>query len=90
MTRIEPMASPHTIVNVAANGRVVIPADLREKLGVRGGGTMIARLVDGALVLEPREVAIRRARELVAKHVPKDADLIGELIAERRAEAQRE
>jgi AbrB family looped-hinge helix DNA binding protein len=84
------MASPHTVVNVAANGRVVIPADLREKLGVRGGGKMIARLVEGALVLEPRDVAIRRARQLVAKYVPKDANLIDELIAERRAEAQRE
>ncbi len=84
------MASRPMVVNVAANGRVVIPAELREKLGVRGGGKMIARLVDGALVLEPREVAIRRARKLVAKYVPKDADIIGELIAERRAEALRE
>ena len=84
------MASQHTVVNVAANGRVVIPADLREKLGVRGGGKMIARLVNGALVLEPRDVAIRRARQLVAKYVPKDADLVAELIAERRAEAQRD
>ena len=84
------MASQHTVVNVAANGRVVIPADFREKLGVRGGGKMIARLVNGALVLEPRDVAIRRARQLVAKYVPKDADLVAELIAERRAEAQRD
>ncbi len=90
MTKVERMASQHTVVNVAANGRVVIPADLREKLGVRGGGKMIARFVDGALVLEPRDVAIRRARQLVAKYIPKDADLIGELIVERRAEAQRE
>jgi AbrB family looped-hinge helix DNA binding protein len=90
MAKIRQMASPHTILHIAANGRVVIPSDLREKLGVRGGGKMIARLVDGALVLEPRDVAIRRARRLVAKYVPKDTNLIGELIAERRAEAQRE
>jgi len=43
----------------------------------------LLNLRPGALVLESRDVAIRRARELVAKYVPKDADLIGELIAER-------
>lgn len=69
---------------VPANGRVVIPAAARAALGVTGGGKLVARLVDGALVIEPVEVAVRRAQALIARYVPAGTNLADELIAERR------
>jgi AbrB family looped-hinge helix DNA binding protein len=77
-------------LTIAPNGRVVIPANMRAELGFQHGGKVIARVVDGTVVLEPIEAAIRRAQEMVRKYVPDDVDLVAELIAERRAAAELE
>jgi len=77
-------------VTVAANGRVVIPAEVRESLGMKGGDKLLARVEDGALILEPIHVSIRKAQELVAKYIPPGVSMVDELIAERRAAAERE
>lgn len=70
-------------LTIAPNGRVVIPANMRAQLGLQGGGKVLARLVDGTLVFEPIDVAVRRAQAMVARYVPSDAGLADELIAER-------
>jgi len=72
-------------LTVASNGRVVIPAPMRAELGVIDGGQLGARLVDGTLILEPIDAAIKRAQAMVARYVPPDAGLAQELIAERHA-----
>ncbi len=77
-------------LTIAPNGRVVIPASMRAELGFQHGGRVIARVVDGTVVLEPIEAAIRRAQAMVRKYVPDDVDLVAELIAERRAAAELE
>jgi len=76
-------------VNIAPNGRVVIPAGMRAALGMTGGGRMVARLVEGAVVLEPIEAAVRRAQAMVGRYV-RDGAVVDELIAERHAAADRE
>jgi AbrB family looped-hinge helix DNA binding protein len=75
---------------LASNGRIVIPAAMRAALGCQDGGKLVARLVDGTLVLEPIDVAIRRAQALVRQYIPDGSGLIDELIAERRAAAESE
>lgn len=51
---------------VEANGRIVIPAVLREALGLRAGDE-ITLLIDGDdLVLRSRRAAVRRVRERLA------------------------
>jgi AbrB family looped-hinge helix DNA binding protein len=77
-------------VNVGAKGRVVLPAPIRHALGLVEGSELLARVEDGAVVLEPRSVAVDRLRALVRASVPKQARLVDELLAERRAEARRE
>ena len=79
-----------TNLTIAPNGRVVIPASMRAELGIQSGGKVIARVVDGTVVLEPIEAAIRRAQAMVRKYVPDDVDLVAELFAERRAAAELE
>ncbi len=72
------------------NGRVVIPASMRAELGWQTGGKLVARLADGAVILEPVDAAIRRAQALVRRYVPENAGLVEELMLERRAAAKRE
>ena len=74
-------------LTVAANGRVVIPADFRSRLGLVGGGQVIARMVDNSVVLEPVSAAIRRAQVAVSRYVPQGTALSEELIADRRKAA---
>ncbi len=78
-----------TEVRIGHQGRLVIPAPLREALSLRTGDTLIARAEDGRLVLEKREQILARLQALFAQ-VPPDVSLADELIAERRAEARRE
>jgi AbrB family looped-hinge helix DNA binding protein len=83
--------TPHqTPLNLAPNGRLVIPVAMRAALGLEAGGKLVARLVDGAIVLEPVGAAIARAQAMVARYVPANVSLVDELIAERRAAAERE
>ncbi|MDE2320151.1 MAG: AbrB/MazE/SpoVT family DNA-binding domain-containing protein [Rhodospirillales bacterium] len=77
-------------LTIAPNGRIVIPANMRAELGWHGGGKLLARLVDGTVVLEPVDAAIRRAQELVSHYVPKNSGLVDELISERHAAAENE
>ncbi|HZL00516.1 MAG TPA: AbrB/MazE/SpoVT family DNA-binding domain-containing protein [Caulobacteraceae bacterium] len=78
-------------LKVAPNGRVVIPAEMRAALGMAGGGRLVARFVDGTVVLEPVEAAVRRAQALVGRYVgPAATGMVDELFAERRAAADRE
>jgi AbrB family looped-hinge helix DNA binding protein len=79
----------HYRVAIAANGRMVLPAALRQQLHVEGGGLLIIRDQDGQLVLESTSDAVRRAQALVRQYAPKAKDVSAELIAERRAEDAR-
>ncbi|MBA3812826.1 MAG: AbrB/MazE/SpoVT family DNA-binding domain-containing protein [Caulobacteraceae bacterium] len=75
---------------MAPNGRIVVPARMRAALGLERGGRLIARLVGRTVVLEPLDAAIRRAQASVRRYVPPGSGLVEELIAERRAAAERE
>jgi AbrB family looped-hinge helix DNA binding protein len=76
-------------VRVGPQGRIVIPAALREELGVSPGQELVARVEDGRLVLERRDDVVRRLKGRFA-HVPAGRMLSEELIAERREEARLE
>lgn len=86
--RDTPRDTDTLIVEMGAQGRVVIPAVLRRELGIAQGSRLVARL-DGAggLLLIPEGAVKARLREL-AVGIP--GSLADELIAERRAEAERE
>ena len=83
-------ALPVYHVTVTDRGRLVLPAEIREKLKIRDGDRVSLTLEDdGAVVLQTREVALRRLTGMF-KH-PRPGRLASdELIAERRREARRE
>ncbi len=70
-------------------GRIVIPAEYRQALGLRPGDEVILRLEDGEVRLFTPRQAIKRAQELVRHYIPRERALAAELIAERRAEENR-
>jgi len=76
-------------VSLGRQGRLVIPAALRRSLGLADGDTLVARQEQGRLVLEKPETIKQRMRSRFAR-VPADRQLVDELLAERRLEAQRE
>lgn len=76
-------------VKVGPQGRIVIPAAVREELGLGVGEELTAHVEDGRLILERREDVARRLRESFASVAPGRL-LSEELIAERREEARRE
>jgi AbrB family looped-hinge helix DNA binding protein len=75
---------------LSANGRIVIPAAIREELGFAPGDTLLMDVEDGVLRIESYPARIRRIQREVA-HLRKPGILASdELIAERREEARRE
>lgn len=81
---------PSTHVEVGAGGRVVIPAAIREAMGVKEGDRLVARFEDGELKLMSKRLALQRAQELARRFVPSGVRLVDELIADRRREVAQE
>ena len=77
-------------LQIKDGGRILLPLDLRELLSAGEGEVLVGEVRDGELLLMTRRTAVRKAQELVRKHVPTGVSLADELIAERRAEAARE
>jgi AbrB family looped-hinge helix DNA binding protein len=85
------MSSPSKSVEVhlGRQGRLVIPAALRQSLGFEEGDTLVAREEAGRLVLEKQAMVKQRLRARFAQ-VPQERSLADELIADRREAAKRE
>lgn len=77
-------------MRVNENGRVVIPASFRKRLGIRAGDELLVRMEDDELRITTLKRNIARAQRLVRKHVKSGASLVDELIAERREAARQE
>jgi len=72
-------------------GRIVIPAECRAAAGLKPGDELIVETVGvGELHIRTREQALKEAQRIVARHSSGSRDLVAELIAERREEAERE
>jgi antitoxin PrlF len=75
---------------MAENGRLVVPAQLRQQLGMAKGGKLVASIREGSLVLEPFDVAMRRVRETARAYIRPGESVADALIDDRRRQASRE
>jgi AbrB family looped-hinge helix DNA binding protein len=63
-------------------GRLVVPAELRERMHLDPGASLLLLETPSGVVLLTREQAKALLRDRLA-----DVDLVGELLAERRSQA---
>jgi AbrB family looped-hinge helix DNA binding protein len=77
-------------MRIGEKGRIVIPAPMREALGMKDGDMLDLVVVDGELCIATMRERLRRAQERVRQYVPAGVSLADELSAERREEAKRE
>lgn len=76
-------------LRVNENGRVVIPAQFRQALGIRAGDEVILSWKDDEIRITTMKRRIERAQRNVRKYVKPGVSLVDELIADRRREAAR-
>jgi AbrB family looped-hinge helix DNA binding protein len=76
--------------SMGKGGRIVIPAAYRKALGLREGVEVVVRLEGDELRILTFRQALRRAQDVVGRHVPTGRSLAVELITQRREEAKRE
>lgn len=77
-------------MKVSDGGRVVIPAEIRQSMGLKEGDMVLWEMRDGVATLTTRLAQLRQAQALVRQYVPEGTPLVDELIADRRAENTRD
>ena len=77
-------------VRVGPDGRIVIPAVMREALELKENDVLFARIEDGEVRLSTASRMQTRVNEMLREFIPQGVSLVDELIAERRREAERE
>lgn len=75
---------------VTEGGRIVIPAKMRDALGIKVGKSVTLTLKDGSLEITTRDEAFRRIEEMMKPHIRAGRSVVDELISERREEAKNE
>jgi AbrB family looped-hinge helix DNA binding protein len=77
-------------VTIGDRGRLVLPSSIRAALGLKPGTRMLVSTEpDGSLRLRPYRAVADQNRGLFA-HLVEEGSLVDELVAERRAAAERE
>lgn len=80
-----------TQLQIGPQGRIVIPAAIRQAMGIEPGGMLVAQVIDGKLVLETQAQLLNQFYARFAKVRMQPApSVVDELIAEHRAEAAHE
>jgi AbrB family looped-hinge helix DNA binding protein len=81
-----------TSLAMADNGRVLIPAALREQLGFKPNTRIFIEVKDGSLILTSAAQHYARLRAYFDQHLTPTPgrDTVNEFIAERRIAAQHE
>jgi AbrB family looped-hinge helix DNA binding protein len=75
-----------------AQGRVLIPAEIRKELDLHPGQVLTLVVEDDELKLYSVSAGVRKAQAIAAKYIKREPgrSLVDEFIAERRREAARE
>lgn len=77
-------------LKVEQSGRILLPAELRRKLGVSPGEQVIVSVVNDTVALVgSRAAAVRKIQEELRPYRTRRG-VVDELLAERRAEAEKE
>lgn len=81
---------PETRTRINQNGRIVIPASVRNALSIRPGETLVLRVEADELRITTLRQRLAKAQKAVRTSIKPSVSLVDELIAERRQAARRE
>lgn len=87
LVQVEPFSSS---TKVNENGRILIPAAMREQMNLKAGDSVVLTLQDGVLRVESYLAVVRKIQEEFASFRKPGVSLVDEFIAEKREEARRE
>jgi AbrB family looped-hinge helix DNA binding protein len=76
--------------NLSKEGRVLIPASIRQQLGLRAGEALSISVVDGEVRIVSRLAALHRMQQRLAHLRDPQHPAVDELLRERREAALRE
>jgi AbrB family looped-hinge helix DNA binding protein len=82
--------SKYAKARLNSNGRIVIPAEIRHRLGLEPGDTVLLSVEDDVLKVESHRNRIRKVQESMRQFIPPSRSLAKELVADRRDDAQQE
>ena len=71
-------------------GRMLIPADIRERLNIGPGDEVILEVHDGQMTVSTFQAIVRELRDEIQRRAQPGGSVVDELFAERREEAARE
>ena len=72
-------------INVAGNGRMVLPASVRKAMGLHGDAKVILTIEDDQVRLSPMKHGVSRAQALYREHA-RQARTTDDFLVERNAE----
>jgi AbrB family looped-hinge helix DNA binding protein len=86
------MDDKHQVYNIKvdASGRIVLPADARQRNRIAEGDTVTVIEDNSGLHIKTREQLLAEVQAHFAKHVPRGVLLSDEINADRRAEHERD
>lgn len=74
-------------VNITSTGRMSLPADIRKRLGLESGGSVLVEETDDGVVLRTLSQAVARAQAIARKYTDGNPDAsVDAFLASRRAE----
>ncbi|MCJ2013533.1 AbrB/MazE/SpoVT family DNA-binding domain-containing protein [Methylobacterium sp. J-076] len=78
--------SQRRTIQVAEDGGMSLPADIRRVLGLSGAGRIVLMQDEDGIHLTTAEDSLRRVRELAALFRRASGSVVDEFLAERRAD----
>jgi bifunctional DNA-binding transcriptional regulator/antitoxin component of YhaV-PrlF toxin-antitoxin module len=75
---------------LVSGGRLQVPADFRRLLGLHDGDPVTMQVIDGELHVRPLRDVIAQVQTQFRRYAKQGTSIVDELIAERRAEAEKE
>ena len=73
-------------VNITANGRMSLPAGVRKRLGLEGGGAVLIEETSDGVVLRTVSQAVARAQAIAKKYADHPEATVDAFLANRRAD----